>query len=56
MEKVRSFLLMIVTRRRFYKKLDAVFLLQRYLKSYISWKDTRKEYTEARDLKRILKL
>ena len=45
---------MIVERRRFYKKLEAVFLLQKFLKSYNSWKDTRKEYTEARDLKRII--
>lgn len=35
------------------KKRAAVRLLQRYSKSYISWKDTRKELREERDFRKV---
>lgn len=52
-KKVKNFLLMVIERNRFLKKREAIKLLQRYSKSYISWKDTRKELVEERDFRKV---
>lgn len=51
--KVKNFLLMVIQRNRFLKKRAAINLLQRYSKSYLSWKDSRKELVEERDFKKV---
>lgn len=52
-KKVKRFLLMVVHRRRFLKRRAAIKLVQRYTKSYVAWKETRKELVEERDFKKV---
>ena len=52
-EKVKRFLRMVIYRRRFLKARTASRLLQRYCKSFIAWKDIRKELVDERDFKKV---
>ena len=52
-QKVKNFLRMVIQRHRFLKKRSAIRLLQRYSKSYLDWKDVRKELREERDFKKV---
>lgn len=44
---------MVVHRRRFLKRRAAIKLVQRYTKSYVAWKEMRKELVEERDFKKV---
>lgn len=44
---------MVIERNRFLKKRAAIRLVQRYTKSYVAWKDIRKELIAERDFKKV---
>lgn len=51
--KVKCFLLMVIQRSRFLKKRRMIRLVQKYTKSYISWKEYRKELIAERDFRKV---
>ena len=52
-QKVKRFLLMVIQRNRFLRKRTAIRLVQRYTKSYVAWKEMRKELIEERDFRKV---